>query len=277
MMILMSPESCEYTDDLSLDRQILYMSAGACKDSVEACLCRGRSFLVIDIDRGRTCQQVSVNRRRYKDALAVSRRLREDGLRNEAAHLLVHDVIIAASRCDVDLVFRNHVVEMVGVYAGCVDDASGLVLTVVCADMPDALIIFFKFLNFRIKTEINAVLIGVFRKSDRQTERADNAGRRCIKCALRIVGKVRLHGKRLFAAEDLHSLYAVGNTSVIEVLQAVECIFVNADNKRAVSLERHIQFLCNLVHHFIAAHIHLRHHGSGHTVIARMYDGRIGF
>ena len=273
VMILMGAQACEYTDDLAADRQIFYMRLCAVQNGIQALLCRRCGLPVIDVDSCRTREQIAVHRRCHKDALAMSRGLREDCSRHEISHVLIHNKIIAAPRGDMDLILRYHVVERIGIHAGRVDDRACLIFAVVGANMPDALCILFEFFHIGIEAEVDTVLVRILRKTDRKAERADDAGRRRIERTLCLIGDVRLHGQRLFPAQKSHAFHTIGDSPVVQFPESAETVLIYADNQGSVPLKGNIQILRYLIHHLVAAYIHLRHHGTRHAVIAGMNDG----
>ena len=138
VVILVGTKACKGCDDLA-DRKVADMVAGLGDQISDACCCCVVSFLVLNIHSGGAYDQVAVNCRGNKDALAELCRLREDGVGHVISYSLVKQAIVTASGCDMDLLLRDHIVEIVCIDACCVDDVAGLVLAVVGPDLPDRL------------------------------------------------------------------------------------------------------------------------------------------
>ena len=124
--------------------------------------------------------QIAVHGRRDKDAFAEFRRLRKDRVGNMSTGFFVQQTVIAAPRCDPDLVFTDHIVNDIGIDAGGVDDVSRFVFTVVGAQMPDAFRIAADIFDMCIETEFHTVFEGVFSHCDIEYERTDDAACRRV-------------------------------------------------------------------------------------------------
>ena len=192
MIVLVSTEACEAGDNLA-DGNIVHIHGGLRQNLVEAALTGCNVFLVIDIDGRRTNQGVAVDGRSYQDSLAVFGGLRENGMFHESARGLVQQEVVAAARGDMNLLFAYHVVEIVGIEAGCIDHTLCLIFAVGGPKMPDALFVPAELLDVGVEEEVHAVYIRVLRHGDIQLKRADDACGLGIECALYVVGQVGLH------------------------------------------------------------------------------------
>lgn len=88
----------------------------------------------------------------------------------------------AAARHNVKLLFRNHVVDLVRIHAGCVHDIFCLEDTVVGYHTV-SFCRFFNFFHFCVEYEFNAVITGILCQRDRQTKWTYDAAGRCIERA----------------------------------------------------------------------------------------------
>ena len=165
--------------------------------------------------------------------------------------------------------------EDIRVNAGRVDDITGLIFTVIGADLPDSL---FKFERFYlcVKEEINAVHIGVLSHGDVEHERTDNAAGGRVQSACHFLRQVGLQLQALLPVQKAELFDAVGDTSVIQGLQAADLRLMDADDQGAVPLEGNIQISGQISHHLIAPYIHLCHHGAFGRVKAGVYDRAVG-
>ncbi len=147
----------------------------------------------------------------------------------------------------------------IGIDTGCVYDIAGLVFAVVGADFPDPVFLL-QVLNPRIEAEVDPVYIGVLRHGDIELEGADDAGGLCIENAYRIGCEIGLELPGLIAGKNLHVGNTVLHAPVVEGLNTGLFTLVQADDEGTVPAEGDIEVPAQVVHHLIAADIHLRHH-----------------
>ena len=274
----MCAQAGERGDDLA-QRYIADASGRNGLHRLEPCRRRVDGFLVIDIDRCRTDEQVAVYGRGYEDALAHGGRQLENRAGYMFARCLVEENVFALARGDMHLMRADHVVEFIGIDAGGVDNRlrlDGLFLLripVVYGEAPSVFALF-DAAHLRIQAELRAVHHGVFRKAHGQLERADDTAGRGKEAAGHIVRQIRLLFKERLPAENLRR-HAVCASALCQLLKAGRILILRAHNDGAVSFKRHVQFLCNLIHHPVAFHIHLCLQRARLRVETGMHDGAV--
>ena len=234
-----------------------------------------RALAVFNVDGRRADDGVAVNGRADQNALAELAGQLEDGMRDEAARILVQQAVIAAPRRDVQLAGRYHVVQHVRIDARGVDDIARFKIAVIGVDRPIA-VLPRKAGDFGIELEFHAVVKGILCQRNGQIERADDAAGRRPECGDGVFRHVRLQLVQALRIHDLELLYAVFHAVFIQRAQLRQILLGHAHNERAVHFERKIKILRKLRHHEIAFEIHFCHQASVRGVESGVDNGAVG-
>ena len=173
-----------------------------------------------------------------------------------------------------DLVRAHHVVNLIRVHAGRVDDITGLNLPVIRLDRVSALNLSDAG-HLGVQTELRSVHRRVLRHRDVQHKRADDAGRRGVKSGARLVGDVRLHRYELLPLNDPQPLDAVFSPALQQIIQFFFLFGIGTDDEGPDSLKRKIQLFRERLHHAVSLDIQLCHERAGAGVKARVRDGAV--
>ena len=157
------------------------------------------------------------------------------------ACLFIEQAVLAAARHNVKLLFRNHVVDLVRIHAGCVHDIFCLEDTVVGYHTV-SFCRFFNFFCFCVEYKFNAVITGILCQRDRQTKWTYDAASRCIERCHNLPADVRLHLADLIAGQNGNIRHTVCHASLIECLQRREVLLREAEYQGGIPLEIKIEF-----------------------------------
>ena len=222
------------------------MVAGLLDQVIDACCRRVVAFLVLDVHCRRADDEVAVDSRGDQDTLAELCGLREDRVADMVSDGLVQQAVVAAPGSDIDLFLTDHVVELVRIDTGRVDDIPCLVHTVVGADRPDRIAVFFagagrEGLHLGIEEEVDAVHAGIFSHGDIEDKRTNDPAGGGIQGGHYVLREVGLFLQCLFAAQDLQTFDSIGNAPVVQVFESVLFGFMNTDDQGPVPLERNVE------------------------------------
>lgn len=236
VVILMRAQTREARDGLA-DGEVLDRCARFFDQIVQTLGGGVRALAVFDVDRRRADDGVAVDSRADQNAFAELAGQLEDGVRDESAGALVQQAVIAATRRDVQLAGRDHVVQHVRIDACGVDDIARFKLAVVGVDGPIA-VVPCKAGDFGIELELHAVVKGILCQRNGQIERADNAAGRRPERSDGVFRHVRLQLVQTLRVYDLQLLYAVFYAVFIQRAQLRQVLLGHTHNKRAVHFER---------------------------------------
>ena len=161
----------------------------------------------------------------------------EDRVVDIISGCFVQQTVIAAPRRDVQLPRGDQIVQNVGINTGRVHNAAGLICTVLCMDSP-SVGGFYEAGHFRIESELHAILIGILRQRDRQTERTNNTACRRPQRRDRVLGHMRLQLVQPLRVDQLQLLDAVFDAVFIERVQLRQILLRHAHDKTSVLPER---------------------------------------
>ena len=267
-------QPCKGGDDLS-SWQRLHGEILLLQNLRDAFRRRRSVFLVRDKIGGRPGQDVAVNRRRHQHALAFFCRKLEDRMPHVPLKRPVIETVLSPSWTDPDLLCADHIVDLIRVHTGSVDDSSRDILRPARLHMVQPLLIPSDVRHFSMEMKIHAVLAGVLCKRKRQLERADNPACRRIKCRGDVLRQVRLHPEKFLSPDNSEPAHTIGNSARKQRLQLAHLCLVCADHERSISLKWNIQILTQAVHHLIAADVQLRHQRPHSRIEATVDDGAV--
>ena len=233
------------------------------------------AVLVLHIDGGGADDGVAVDGGSNQNALAVLAGELEDGGVHMAAGGAVQQEIVAPAGNDGHGVVGDHVVDLVGIDAGGVDNDPGLKIALDGLDLPAA-VDGHDAGDFRVKLELCAVGGGILGQGVVQAEGADDGAGGGVEGRHSLVGNVGLHLDQLFPLDDAQVADTVGNAVFVELHQVGTVILGKHDDQGAVALVMDVQILGKLLHHFAALDIELGHQGAVGRVEACVDDGGIG-
>ena len=227
-----------------------------------------------------------MNGRRDQDALSQTGGLLENGVGDEASRLFIHQDIFPAPGRDMKGAGADHVVENIGIYSGGVHHGPAFIFFVCGLDQIavrhagnhfSGNVFSGNVFYFRLKTKLNTIFKGILRQRDGHFERADDASRGRKEHGVYVFGKIGLDFVDFLSLHNAQSGNAVGQPTLIQLLQPSHLIFGKAENQGAVSLERKIQLFGKRVHHPVSFHIQPGLPGAWHRVKARVDNGAVGF
>ena len=273
MARLVGTQACEGSDGLA-QVQVLDSLAALGADFAQTLSGGVDAVLVFHIDGGGADDGVAVDGGSNQDALAVLAGQLEDGGVDVTTGGTVQQEVVAAAGDDGHGVVGDHVVDLVSVNAGSIDDDLCLEVALDGLDLPAAV----DLLNagdLSVELELCAVGSSVLSQSVVQTEGADDGAGGSVQSSNSLIGDVRLHLDQLVALDDAQVADAVGNAVLVQLHQVGTVFLGQHDDQGAITLVMDIQILCQLLHHLTALNVQLCHQGAVGGVVASMDDGGI--
>ena len=262
MLCLVCAEAREAGDDVA-ERQVVKSKSRLLHQVVKALGCRVISFFVIDVFRRGADNRIPVHGGRYENSLSVLARHLEDSVLYIAAGLPVEEQIISFSRDDMNLVFRDHVVNDVRIDTRRVHHGSRADAALSRLDDPAAVPFFVfggsKAFHLRVKVELDAVRIGIFCKCHRRAERADDSGRGCVQRRHRHMSHTRLQAFEPHAVDNFKALNPVLLAVFLQGLKLRDVLLAERQNQRAVIDIGKVQLFREIGIHQVAQKIVLCH------------------
>ena len=211
----------------------------------------------------------------YRDSLKLFENQLENGVAYVAAGGTVQQEVVTTAGHDGHGVVGNHVVNLVRVDAGSVDNDLGFVIALDGLYLPAAVDLLDAG-NFAVELELNAVGSCVFSQSKVQAEGADNGAGGSVQSGNSVVGDVGLHGNQLVPLNDSQAFHTVLHAVFIQLDQVGTVFLADHDDQRTVALVVEVQILGQLLHHEAALDVQLGHQRTIGGVVAGMDDGGVG-
>ena len=270
----MGPEPGEAGDGLA-QRQVIHSNAGLGDDLLQTGRGGVGAVPILHVDGRGANNRVAVDRGADQNTLAQLAGELENCVLHKIPRLFIQQAVVSPAGGDVQLPFRNHIVEHIRIDPGGIDHIPGPEVPTVRVNRPEALPSG-KAQNAGIELECHAVGIGVLSKSDGHIEGADNSAGRGPQSRHSILAHIGLQFVEPPGIHNFQPLYPIFQAVFIEGFQPWQVLFGHTDHQRTVHPEWEIQLLGQLRHHPISLDVHLGHEAAMGGVVARMDDGAVG-
>ena len=194
----------------------------------------------------------------HQHALAVLAGELENGVVDVALGGVVQQEIVAPAGDDGHIVVGHHVVQLVGVQPGGVDDHFRLHVALDGGYLPAAVDLL-DVGDLAVKLELHAVAGGVLRQGEGEAEGAHNAAGGGVQRRHRLVADVGLHLHQLIPLHDAQALHSVGHAVGVQLVQRGAVLLAHHHHQRAVLLVGEVQLPGQLGHEQAARHVQLGH------------------
>ena len=209
-----------------------------------------------------------------QNALTLLARQLEDGVAYVITGGAVQQEVVTTAGNDGHGVVGNHVVNLVSVNAGSVDNDLSFEIALDGRNLPAALDLLDAG-DFCVEFELNTVGSCVFSQSEVQAEGADDSAGGSVQSSNGSVGDVGLHSDQLVTLDDAQAFNAVCNTVFVQLNQVGTVFLADHDDQRAITLVMEVQILGQLFHHDTALDVQLGHQRAVSGVVTSVNDSGV--
>ena len=214
-------------------------------------------------------------RRRYQDSLSKGGRKLEQGTVYHFPNLLVVEQVFSLPGSNFHKGSAHKVMDPVCINSSRVNDYSGLI-----GFFPgfDQISLFF-FQNIRYflaEPKFYPVIRRIFRQSNGEPEGAYNPPCRSIKRRHGLFPHAGFQFRKLLPVQNTKPLHTVCLSSLLQLCQLMQILFIKTKHQGAVSPVRKIQFLRERLHLSASCHVQPCLQRTRDCIVARMHNSAVG-